>query len=139
MNVGAPVVIGTNPDGTHRMIPIIGGTFEGPKLSGKVMPGGADWQRLRPDGVLRLEAHYVLETDQGARISVVNRGLRHVSKDVAERIARGELVAAHEYYFRAAPTFEVESGELDWLTRTLFISTGERQADLVVIRVWAVE
>ena len=134
VQVGAPVAVGGG-----RMIPIIGGTFEGAQMRGVVLAGGADWQRIRPDGVVELEARYVIETDSGVRIGVTNRGYRHGPKEVLERLARGEAVAPSEYYFRALPTFDVESGPLDWMTRTLFICTGERHPALVVIRVWAVD
>ncbi len=134
VKVGEAVVVGS-----HRMIPITGGTFEGPQLRGVVMPGGADWQCVRADGTLELEARYALQTEAGERIAVVNRGLRVMEPEVAERIARGECVSPGEYYFRAAPTFQVDSANLEWMTRRLFISTGERQRDLVVIRVWVVD
>ena len=67
------------------MVPITGGTFEGPRLKGKVLPG-ADWQIVRPDGVLELEARYALETDDGALISMVNRCLRRASPEVMARL-----------------------------------------------------
>ena len=75
--VAPPLVIGESSRGMRRIIPILGGQVEGPRLRGEVLPGGADWQYVRPDGVLQLTARYTLRADDGALIQVVNRGLRH--------------------------------------------------------------
>lgn len=139
--VGDPVEMGPTADGLrHRMIPIIGGTVTGPKLSGIVLPGGADWQRIRTsDGLTELEARYVIRTDDGDNISVCNRGLRTGPPEVLQRLAAGEPVDPALYYFRTAPQFQTGSPRHAWLTRTLFLATGERRPTEVLIRVWAVE
>lgn len=135
----APIMdFGQTPQGHRRMVPIIGGTFEGPNIRGKVLPG-ADWQIVRPDGVLELEARYALETDDGALITIVNRCLRHAAPEVMERLNRGELVDPSEVYFRTTPTFQTAAEQYQWLTRTVFVGSGERQAAQVVIRFWAVK
>lgn len=141
VDVAEPVVIGPTPRGERRMIPILGGDFDGPgsrgtPLRGRVLPGGADWQLLRPDGVSELHAIYLLETDSGARIQVVNRGLRHGPADVMERLRAGQPVDSSLYYFRAAPEFETAAAELDWMNRSLFVATGERRPNRVIIRFW---
>ena len=134
--VGAPVVIGATPRGERRVIPILGGEFEGPTLRGRVLPGGADWQFLRPDGVTELHALYLLETSSGAIVQVVNRGLRHGPAEVMEQLRAGREVDPSLYYFRAAPEFETAASELDWMNRSLFVATGERHATRVVVRIW---
>ena len=122
----APVnSIGATPHGERRIIPITGGSFEGPALSGRVVPGGADWQIIRADGVTELEARYTLETDTGGLIYVVNRGLRHGWP--------GDHV-----YFRTVPVFETAVPELAWMMRSVFIGDAERLTDHVVIRFWRV-
>jgi len=74
VEVGPPMVVGSTPYGQRRIIPIKGGAFAGPRLSGKILPGGADWQVIRTDGAAELEARYTLQTDDGALIYVLNRG-----------------------------------------------------------------
>lgn len=130
----APAIdLGAGPRGVRRMVPILSGSFEGPRLRGLVLPGGADWQTVRPDGVTEIEAHYSLKTEDGAVIRIVNKGYRHAAPEVMQRLAQDEAVDASEYYFRAAPQIEAPAGRYDWLNRSLFISTGERLKNSVVL------
>ncbi|AQG77982.1 DUF3237 domain-containing protein [Spirosoma montaniterrae] len=136
--------LGPTTRGHRRIIPITGGTFngtmpDGTPLRGNVLPGGADWQIVRPDGVAEVEARYTLQTDDGTLILITNRGYRHGPAEVLKRVADGEWVDPAEYYFRTTPMFEVAPGPHDWLGRTVFVATGERRADEVIIRVFAVE
>jgi len=134
----APIVdFGETPRGHRRVVPILGGTFEGPRLRGEVLPG-ADWQVVRPDGVLELEARYALKTDDGALISMVNRCLRRASPEVMARLNAGEPVDPSEVYFRTTPTFETSSSRYAWLMDSIFLGSGERQAARVVINFWEV-
>jgi len=132
------IEIGAVPGGHRRAIPICAGPFSGPRLRGNVLPGGADWQLVRPDGVAELEAIYILETDDGVRIQVRNRGIRFGPPDVMQRLGRGEIVDPSTYYFRAAPTFEAPPGRYDWLNRGIFICTGARYPNAVVLRFYRV-
>jgi hypothetical protein len=136
--VAAPLDLGVTPMGHRRIIQITGGSFEGPGLKGRILPGGADWQILRTDGTAELDARYTLQTDQGGLIYVVNRGLRHGPPEVLRRIAAGETVDPRSYYFRSAAFFETSAPELQWLTKTIVIGAGERQRDKVLIRFWKV-
>jgi len=126
--------VGATPQGTRRVVPITGGGFEGPQLRGEIVPGGADWQFDRADGVTQVEALYLLRTHDGVHIQVHNRGLRHGPPAVMARLAAGESVAPEEYYFRAAPEFSAPAGRYEWLNRSLFVCTGERRA--AAIRLW---
>lgn len=119
---------------SRRIIPITGGTVFGPRLSGVVLPGGADWQTIQSDELARIHARYTLRTDEGHLISVVNPGIRHGPPDVMKRLAGGEPVDPSLYYFRTSPTFEVGATELSWLTRSIFICVGARFASAVHIR-----
>lgn len=139
VQVGPPLEFGVGPDGTHRMIPITGGTVTGPTLNGVILPGGADWQRIRPDGVAEIEARYAIRASNGALISVHNRGLRHGPPKVMRRLAAGEPVDPSAYYFRTTPVFQTASPDYAWLTRSIFVATGERHPDCVRLKVWAVE
>jgi len=137
-SVSAPLVVGQTPAGLRRVVDILEGSFEGPLLRGTIMPGGADWQILRTDGVAELHAHYILKTDDGVLIQVRNRGLRHGPEEVLRRIADGETVDPSEYYFRTAPVFEAPDGPYAWLNRSVFIATAERQAASVKVRIFRV-
>jgi hypothetical protein len=134
----APIVIGATPAGLKRMVPITGGRFEGPQLRGTGVPGGADWQYQRSDGVWVLEAIYLLRTDDGVTIQVRNHGLRHGPPAVMHRLAAGEPVNPSEYYFRATPSFDAPAGRYEWLNRGIFVCTGVRYPDAVKLWVWRV-
>jgi hypothetical protein len=136
--VGAPVEIGAAPGGLRRIVPILGGTAEGPGLSGEILPGGADFQLIRPDGVAEIEARYTLRTPDGALVYVVNRGLRHAAPEDMARLLRGEPVPPERVYFRTAPVFETAEPTLAWLQRRLFVALGERLPAEVRLEVFAV-
>jgi hypothetical protein len=124
--------------GRRRVIPVTGGTVTGPRLNGRVRSGGADWQTILPTGVTLLRAQYTIEADDGQPIGVVNEGVRRASPEVAERMAGGELVPPTEYYFRTTPRFEVGPGPHAWLMESVFVCTGERRPNDVLIRFFEV-
>ena len=136
--IGAPLEVGPVSTGRRRIIPILGGTVSGPRLTGTVLSGGADWQIVRADGTAELVARYTLKAEDGALISVVNTGIRRGPPAVLARLAAGEQVDPSEYYFRATPVFQVGPGPHAWLGDTIFVATGERQQKQVVIRVFSV-
>lgn len=136
--IADPIVIGQVSGGTRRIINILEGTFEGPKIKGKLLPGGADWQIIRQDGFTEVDARYVLQTDKGDLIYVSNIGIRHAPPDIIERLNAGEEVDQSQIYFRAVPRFETATPDLEWLMRSIFICTGERQPNDVVIRFFRV-
>lgn len=135
---GDPVTVGNTHEGLRRVIPIIGGTIHGPRLSGSVLPAGADYQVIRPDGYTTLDARYVVRLDDGALIYVVNTGVRFGPPSVMARITNGEAVDPNEVYFRTVPRFETASPAHQWLTRPLFLATGARHPDHVAITVFEV-
>jgi hypothetical protein len=135
--VAAPRILGATSHGERRIIDIIGGEVSGPRLSGRILPGGADWQIVRTDGVAELEARYTIETTNGALVYVQNFGYRHGPADVLARIYAGEDVSPADYYFRATPRFETAAPELDWLNRTIFVCTGVRTRERVILDVYA--
>ena len=138
IEIDSPLIVGQSPYGERRIINIKGGAFSGPRLSGRVLPGGADWQVIRPDGITEVEARYTLETQDGALIYVYKRGLRHGPPEVIARLASGEDVNPGEYYFRTTPVFETGASDYAWLNGMVAIATGQRQADEVVITVYEV-
>ena len=139
VQVGAPMELGNVPRGRRRIIPILGGTFEGPNVRGKVLNGGADWQIVRGDGLAELDTRYALQTDSGSLIYIQNAGIRHAPPDVTKKLLAGEVVDPSLVYFRTVPVFETSAPALQWLTRSIFVATGERYPSEVVIRVWKVE
>jgi hypothetical protein len=139
VQVGPPMEIGAGPRGVRRIVPILGGTFEGSGITGRVLGGGADWQVIRTDGFSELDSRYTLETDAGDLIYVQNRGIRHAAPDVMRRLLAGEVVQPSQVYFVTTPTFETAAPALQWLTRSVFIGTGERQPLTVVMRFWRVD
>lgn len=134
--VGEPLDFGVTQNGHRRVIPIKGGRVEGVRLKGRILPGGADWQILRPGGTAELDARYTIQTDHGALIYVANRGVRHGPPEVLECLNRGETVEPGSYYFRSVATFETSAEECAWLTRAIILGAGERYPDKVVLRFW---
>ena len=116
---------GQTPYGERRVIDILGGRVEGPRLTGRILPG-ADWQIVRPDGVADLRARYGIETDQGARVLVASDGMRHGPPEVLAALARGESVDAGRYYFRTVMRFEAADPAVAWLNRIIAIAGGRR-------------
>lgn len=138
--VADPVVVAELPSGhTRRIIDILGGTVEGPDLNGKVPKGGADWQLIRHgDGFTDVDARYTIETDDGDLVYVSNIGIRHAPSEVMQRLNAGETVDQGDIYFRAVPRFETDAPELEWMMKHIFVATGERYPNGVIIRFYKV-
>lgn len=130
--------LGQTPLGERRIINILGGPVTGPKLTGRVLPGGADWQIVRADGAADIQARYTIETDAGGRILVTSEGLRHGPPEVMARLARGENVDPALYYFRTVLRFETADPAAGWMNRILAIAHGEREARAVKLDVYEV-
>ena len=127
--LAAPEKVGAVPLGTRVIVPITDGHFEGPKLRGKVLPGGGDWTLLRPDGVLELDLRITLQTEDGALIHLTSFGLRHGPPEVIAALGRGERVDPSRYYFRTLPRFETGAPQYAYLNRLLAVSTADRRAE----------
>ncbi|HZD90318.1 MAG TPA: DUF3237 domain-containing protein [Pseudolabrys sp.] len=135
----APILdLGPTPYGSRRIIDILGGTVQGPRLAGKILRGGADWQFTRADGATDIQARYTIETATGGRILVDSKGLRHGPPEVLAALARGEAVDPASYYFRTVMRFETSDPEADWLNRILAIARGRREALAVKLDVFEV-
>ena len=138
ITLAAPQELGATPLGRRRVIPITGGSFRGERLSGRVLPGGADWQVIRADGVADLDARYTLQTGDGALIYVRNKGYRHGPDEVMKRLAAGEAVDPTLYYMRTTPWFETGDARYAWLNRIVCVGTGARRAAAVELEVFEV-
>jgi Protein of unknown function (DUF3237) len=128
---------GETPYGERRVVDIVGGRVDGPRLKGRILPG-ADWQIVRPDGVTDLRARYAIETDHGTRILVTSDGLRHGPPEVIAALARGEEVDPARYYFRTLMRFETADPTFAWLNRILALGTGAREKLAVRLDVYEV-
>ncbi|HET7384820.1 MAG TPA: DUF3237 domain-containing protein [Pseudolabrys sp.] len=131
--------LGRTPYGERRVIGILGGSVNGPKLKGRILPGGADWQIIRSDGAADIKARYTIQTDAGALIMVTSEGLRHGPLEVMERLTRGDNVDPAQYYFRTVMRFETSDPAVDWLNRILALARGQREARAVRLDVYEVE
>jgi hypothetical protein len=134
-----PLDLGDVAQGRRRIVPLTGGTFTGPQLNGKLLPGAsADWQILLSDGTALGDIRYTLQTDGGDLLYVQSRSVRHGSAEVLARLGRGEDVDAGEYTFRTSTQIETAAPDLDWLNKGVFISVGGRQAAGVIYETYLV-
>ena len=131
--------LGRTPYGERRVIGIVGGTVNGPKLAGRILPGGADWQIIRSDGAVDIKARYTIETPTGGLIMVTSEGLRHGPPEVMAKLARGDNVDPAHYYFRTLMRFETADPSVDWLNRILGLAKGQREPRAVRLDVYEVE
>ena len=137
--LGEPLDLGDLAQGRRRIVPLTGGTFDGPELTGHCCPASsADWQPVLPDGTALGDIRYTLQTDDGALLYVRSRGVRHGSADVLARSRRGEDVDPSQYTFRTSTQIETAALALDWLNKGVFISVGARQPDRVIYETYLV-
>ena len=133
-HIGGVTNAGDIGHGVRRIIPITGGEVRG-DINGTVCQFGADFQIIRPNELIELEAKYAFETDDGAVVYVENRGLRFGPIELLQQLKRGEPVDPKLIYFRTVPKFETGSEKYRWLMEHLFIGSAARHADRVVIDV----
>jgi hypothetical protein len=138
LSVGGMQSVGATPNGNRRIGLVSGGSFQGERLRGSVLPGGADWIVVRSDGATTLDVRLVLETDDEALIGMTYRGLRHGPAAVMERLDRGENVDPADYYFRTVIVFETGAAKYDWLNRIFAIGTGRRPPEGPVYEIFEV-
>jgi hypothetical protein len=137
--VGEPLDLGDVSQGHRRIIPLTGGTFTGPELNGKLLPGvSADWQIVLRDGTTLGDIRYTLQTDDAVLLYVQSRGVRYGSAEVLARLGRGDDVDASEYTFRTSTRIETGSRDLDWLNKGVFITVGGRRQGGVIYETYLV-
>jgi muconolactone delta-isomerase len=136
----APVLeLGETAQGHRRIVPLTGGTFSGPEMSGRLLPGAsADWQIILPDGTALGDIRYVLQTDRGDLLYVQSQSIRHGSPEVLARLGREEDVDPSEYTFRTSTRIETAASDLDWLNKGIFISVAGRHAAGVIYETYLV-
>jgi len=137
--LGQPLDLGETAHGHRRIVPQTDGTFTGPEISGRLLPGAsADWQVLLADGTVLADIRYTLRTDDGSLLYVRSQGVRHGSPEVLARLARGEDVDASEYTFRTSTQIETAVPGLAWLNKGVFISVGGRRPAGVIYETYLV-
>ena len=134
VTLGDAYSAGETQHGQRTIIPITGGTFEGPEIKGTIINGGADYQ-LGNKALNRteLEAIYCIKTDDSVVIHVRNRGIISSGKD-----AQGNPT----FYFKAAPQFEAPAdSKYAWLNNALFVCAPDftQQFKGIVLNVWKVK
>lgn len=139
VDVAEPLEIGNTAEGARRVIPIQGGTVSGPRLQGRILAGGADFQLLRSATVTELEAKYAVETDSGERIYVTNFGIRSGSAEDIAALVRGEQVPGERIYFRCTPRLLSGGPEWAWLSSRILLGSGTRLPTQVRIDVWVLD
>jgi hypothetical protein len=135
IRIGAPIVAGDLGYGVRRIIPILGGDVRGEGISGTILPCGADFQTIRPNGFTEVEAKYAFQMQDGAIVYIENVGIRFGPKQLLDRIAQGESVDPTLIYFRSVPKFETGAASYRWLMENLFVGVGARHPDRVEIAV----
>jgi hypothetical protein len=134
-HIGEVTSAGEIGHGVRRIIPITGGEVKGEAVNGKVCPFGADFQIIRPNELIELEARYAFETDDGAVVYVENKGIRFGPVELLQRLKRGEPVDPELIYFRTVPRFETGAAKYRWLIEHLFVASAACHADHVVVDV----
>jgi hypothetical protein len=136
LELGKPTDVGQiGPAGSRRVVPVAGGTLEGPGLKGKIMPG-ADYQIIHPDGLVEIDAHYVVQMENGDSIYITNRGMRHGPAEVLKKLNAGEKVDQSLIYFRTVISVETAATDNKKLARSILVSVGERQPNEAVLHVY---
>ena len=133
--IGEVTTAGDIGTGVRRIIPITGGEVKGKDVNGKVCAFGADFQIIRPNELIELEAKYAFETDDGAVVYLENKGIRFGPVELLQKLKRGEPVDPKLIYFRTVPKFETGSEKYRWLMENLFVGVGARHPDRVEIDV----
>ncbi|NVK31720.1 MAG: DUF3237 domain-containing protein [Gammaproteobacteria bacterium] len=136
VELGPVTEMGEGRGATRRIVPIIGGKFEGPLLKGKVLSVGADWQSVYTDGLAFLDTRYALQTDDGAVIEIINQGFRHGPQGVLARLVAGEDVDSSLYYMRTCARLETGDPRYDWVNRHIFVGRGKRLANAVKVELF---
>jgi Protein of unknown function (DUF3237) len=127
LSAGAPQMMGTAGHGELRIVPVTGGTVEGPRLTGEVLPGtAADWLRVFPDGGAHMDVRLTVKAASGSLVYLNYSGIRAGAPEVLARLNSGQAVDPSEYYFRIAIRFETGAADLAWMNKVIAVGVGQR-------------
>jgi hypothetical protein len=130
--------VGATPHGIRQIVYIKGGTFEGPKIKGVVLPGGGDWFVRRADQVVEVDVRCVLRTDDNHLIYCRLRGINEMTPDVAIKAITGKSIDSSKYYFRVTAVIETGSKKYEWLNRIVAVGVGNLMPAGVEYRIYTV-
>ena len=131
--------VGNGAGDVLDLTPITGGTVDGPRLRGAIVPGGGDWAVLRGAGVYKLDARYLFRAEDGALIDIVNRGYwRALTSEALARAQAGRRLEESEVYFRTSPVFRTDAPAHRWLAETVFVGFAREEAGQICIRFYEV-
>ncbi len=133
IHVSAPIVIGPSSWGIRMVIPVVGGTVEGPKLKGRIRPPGADWLLIRADNCLELDIRTVIETDDDAVIYASYAGVAATTRKQVEEYLSGKLPEGVDLF--VTPRFETSDERYQWLTRIQAVGRGTAELEADGIKV----
>ncbi len=127
LTTGAPQMVGTARNGELRVIPVTGGTLEGPRFNGEVLPGtAADWLRVDSDGTAHMDVRLTLKAASGGLVYMHYSGIRTGAPEVLARLNSGQAVDPADYYFRVAIRFETGAADLAWMNKVIAVGVGQR-------------
>ncbi len=133
-----PVDVGTGPRGSRMIYDVTGGSFDGPKLKGRILPSGADWLLIDKDGVGQLDVRTTFETNDGARIYVQYTGRFVGSEKISKALAEHGEAQFGDTYFMTQPRFETGDERYAWLNSVVAVAEGRAIVNAVEYRVYHV-
>ncbi|MCP5045076.1 MAG: DUF3237 domain-containing protein [bacterium] len=133
-----PVEVGKGPFGTRRVFDVTGGTAQGPRVSGRLLPSGADWLLVDEQGTGRLDVRGTLETDDGAHIYIYYHGVLELNEKVLGALSSGEATEYGDTYFMTQPRFETGDPRYQWLNCLVAVAEGRVLPNAVEYRVFEV-
>lgn len=140
LSAGAPQMVGTARSGELRVIPVTGGTLEGPRFNGEVLPNtAADWLRVDPDGTAHMDVRLTLKAASGGIVFMHYSGIRTGAPEVLARLNSGQPVDPGDYYFRISARFETGAPDLAWMNKVVAIGVGQRPPSGPTYDVYAVK
>lgn len=125
--------------GQRRIVTIAGGEVSGPRLNGRILPGGADWLTLNHEGVAILDARYAIETHDGAIVEIIDQGFRHGPEAIMKSLVSGEAVPPEAYYMRSTIRLETGHPDYSFVNSLVFVGTGAKTPTGVQIDIYSVE
>ena len=137
--VAAPVLIGPMPIGTRQIFDATGGSFEGERLSGEVLPGGGEWLLDAGDGFGQIDVRLMLKTTDDAHVFMRYTGLMDFNETVGAKLAEGKSTEFGDNLFLTQVRFECGHPDYAWLTRTIAVGEGRMHPDCVEYAVYALE
>jgi len=136
--IGAIHTVGQTPKGQRVIADLGGGSFQGERLRGRVLPSGGDWGLFMPDGTLRVDGRCCFETDDGTILYAIYKGRWKISPETMAKLGEPGGVDPSEYYLRITFEFETNAEKYDWMNHIIAIARGRRIDDGIAYEVFEV-